>query len=359
MYKTEDMVRILNRAGFYKSRDIDSGVSLFLKGKDHKTHALILVENFGDIVSSGYGVERLLELAREREFINTDALILIVDSCTNRALSHLGNVIYFDINVQKICSGRLSSIYKEDFRSIKEQIEMQRQEALFVKDKASLSHTYTNNRVLVTYLLMAVTVLLYAYTRNDKMLYGVSSDLLAAGERYRLFTYMIAHGSIFHLLGNMASLVVIGRALEKQIGSIRFLIIYILSGLAGALVTTTYAADTSIQTVGASGAICGLIAANIVCGMFLPRQRRGSMVAVSAVWLLSILAYGAVWGADNLCHIGGAIGGMAVMLIFAYANGIIYESRLLEATKAHYGRLSELKRRMYTRNASRDNSLTL
>lgn len=357
MYKFEDMVKVLNRAGFYKSSTIDNNVTLFLKGKDNKPHALILVENFGRVVSSGYGIRRLLELAEKRGLVSGDVMLLVVDACRNKALSHLNNVIYMDIDTWHMSNGHMDSLYRSDLADIKRAFEVERKEALYFKDKSSFSHTCKNHKVVITYILMVATIILYGYTGKDRELYGISRQLIDAGERYRLFTYMFAHASIFHLVSNISSLFIIGRALEKQIGSIRFFVVYVISGIAGAFTSIYLTSAPEIQTVGASGAICGLIAANVVCGMFLPKVRRGSMVIASLSWLAIIMAYGTVWGADNLCHAGGAVGGAVMMLIFGYSNGIIYESELLEATKAHYGRLSELKSRMYTRNASRNNSL--
>ena len=82
-------------------------------------------------------------------------------------------------------------------------------------------------------------------------------------EYYRIFTCMFLHFGISHLLNNMVLLGALGWNLELEIGKIRFLIIYLGSGIAGNIVSLIYDIS-SVQpavSVGASGAIFGLMGA--------------------------------------------------------------------------------------------------
>ena len=75
-----------------------------------------------------------------------------------------------------------------------------------------------------------------------------------------LVTSMFLHGGLIHLLGNMYFLWLVGDNIEDVLGSIRYLVFYILAGVAGGVLFTLVSLDVSTPTVGASGAISGLVA---------------------------------------------------------------------------------------------------
>ena len=92
---------------------------------------------------------------------------------------------------------------------------------------------------------------------------------------FTLITYMFLHGDIWHLLGNMAFLWVFGDNVEDAMGSFRFLLFYLLCGIAAALTHVLANADSQAPLIGASGATAGVIAAYL---MLYPRVR---------VWVLA------------------------------------------------------------------------
>src|SRR5688572_13786467 len=79
-----------------------------------------------------------------------------------------------------------------------------------------------------------------------------------------LFTSMFLHGGIAHLLGNMWFLWIFGDNVEDEIGRIKFVIFYLLSGVAGAAAHVVLGAQSNIPMVGASGAISGVLGAYLV-----------------------------------------------------------------------------------------------
>jgi membrane associated rhomboid family serine protease len=137
----------------------------------------------------------------------------------------------------------------------------------------------------------------------------VSGEMIgvAEGEWYRMITAMFLHGSLLHLLTNMVMLYWIGTPMEQAVGHLRFLLIYFVSGLcgsAGALMLT----DPNAITVGASGAIFGILGAALV----YERQRTfvlgGSALSIIVINLVITFAI------PNISiggHIGGLIGGAA------------------------------------------------
>jgi membrane associated rhomboid family serine protease len=136
---------------------------------------------------------------------------------------------------------------------------------------------------------------------------GIHLVGVAEGDWYRMITAMFLHGSIVHLGLNMLMLYWIGTPMEQAVGHVRFLLIYFVSGLcgsAGALALT----DQNAVTVGASGAIFGILGAALV----YERQRTfvlgGSALSIIVINLVLTFAV------PNISvggHVGGLIGGAA------------------------------------------------
>jgi membrane associated rhomboid family serine protease len=85
-----------------------------------------------------------------------------------------------------------------------------------------------------------------------------------------LFASMFLHGGWLHLLSNMLFLFVFGRSVEDRFGHLKFLLIYLLSGLGGAILHIILNAGSPVPTIGASGAIAGILGAYFVS---FPRAR--------------------------------------------------------------------------------------
>jgi membrane associated rhomboid family serine protease len=138
---------------------------------------------------------------------------------------------------------------------------------------------------------------------------------VAEGEWYRMITSTFLHGSLIHLGLNMLMLYWIGTPMEQAIGHVRFLLIYLVSGLSGsamALVFTLSSVPSFLHTspaaltVGASGAIFGILGAALV----YERQRMfvlgGSALSIIVINLLFTFA---VPNISKGGHVGGLIGG--------------------------------------------------
>jgi rhomboid protease GluP len=135
--------------------------------------------------------------------------------------------------------------------------------------------------------------------------------IFLGGEYWRLLSAIFLHGGIAHLLMNGFSLYVVGPDTERVYGTWRFLGVYLLSGLAGSVLSYSFSPNPS---VGASGAIFGLVGA-LIMFFYITRQILGefgrSQVQGLAAILLINLAFGFTSpGIDNLGHIGGLLGGM-------------------------------------------------
>lgn len=181
----------------------------------------------------------------------------------------------------------------------------------------------------VTYLLLMLNLMMFLImtlvggTTNTYVLifFGAKVNMMiAAGEYWRLFTSMFIHIGFTHLLFNLYALLVLGKFSEKIFGHWRFVLIYLVSGLAGALVSYLLGPEVS---AGASGAIFGLMGAILSYGWKKPAYWKTGLIGNFAVVLLINLFLGFVLsGIDNYAHLGGLVGGALVGFVFQLRSSI-------------------------------------
>jgi len=140
-------------------------------------------------------------------------------------------------------------------------------------------------------------------------------EQVLAGEWWRLISAMFLHGGFDHILGNLVVLYIVGLACEHAFGGARTALVYFASGIAGGLLSIAMGPGPS---VGASGAIFGIIAAVIVVlyrwqDRFYVRDKRiGFVLLIWAGWqILTGLANPFI---DNFAHLGGLAGGALAAL---------------------------------------------
>lgn len=136
--------------------------------------------------------------------------------------------------------------------------------------------------------------------------------VLQKQEYYRLFTSLFLHFGISHLLNNMVLLWALGSILEKEVGKIRFLLCYFISGLGGNLVSLYWNSmhDRQVVSAGASGAIFGLMG-GLLWIVFANRGRLGTLSGKGMLIMVVLSLYFGFTstGVDNLAHIGGLVFG--------------------------------------------------
>ena len=182
---------------------------------------------------------------------------------------------------------------------------------------------FSYKQPIVTYIIMAICIILFILmelsggsTNSQTLLkYGANLDVLVKnGEYYRLFTCIFLHIGIMHLLCNMYSLYIIGREVENLFGKIKYIIIFILSGIFGSIMSLAFTHNTI--SAGASGAIFGLLGALLYFGMhyrtYLGEAIKRSIIPIIVVNL--IIGFFAE-GIDLAAHIGGLVGGVLVAMM--------------------------------------------
>lgn len=148
---------------------------------------------------------------------------------------------------------------------------------------------------------------------------AVSRPTVAGGEWYRLLTAGFLHAGLFHLLFNMFALWILGGLLEPAIGRLRFALIYFVSLLAGSF--GALLVEPTAPTVGASGAIFGLMGAAVVV---MRNRGMNPMESGLGMWIgLNLLITFAVPGISIGGHIGGLVGGaLAALVLFELGDRI-------------------------------------
>jgi membrane associated rhomboid family serine protease len=188
--------------------------------------------------------------------------------------------------------------------------------------------SFEGTGAIVTKVLVAINVAVYLLelgaggevngTGNEIFTKGVLfGPFVADGDYWRLFTAMFLHYGPFHLGMNMLALWWFGAAIEQALGGARYLLLYLVSGLAGSAGALVFSPDSA--TVGASGAIFGILGAALV----LERQRTyvlgGGAFGIIA---LNLVITFALPGISIGGHLGGLAGGsLGVLALSRFGRG--------------------------------------
>jgi membrane associated rhomboid family serine protease len=143
-----------------------------------------------------------------------------------------------------------------------------------------------------------------------------------------IFTSMFMHGSLLHIAGNMLFLWIFGNNVEDSMGPIRFIIFYLLGGLAALALQIGIGPNSTAPTIGASGAIAAVLGGYIV---LYPQARVLTLVIIifffTVIELPALVMIGiwfieqAIFGAVNLTNPTGGGGGVAY---FAHVGGFLF-----------------------------------
>jgi membrane associated rhomboid family serine protease len=136
----------------------------------------------------------------------------------------------------------------------------------------------------------------------------------SGGEWWRMLSAAFLHGSLLHIGFNMYVLWVIGPTLESLFGHVRFVVLYLAAAIGGSVASYAFSPLQTIS-VGASGAVFGLMAALIVAGHHLKKDVTQVVVLLGINIVIGFLVPNIDWRA----HLGGAVVGALIAAIMAYA----------------------------------------
>ena len=161
----------------------------------------------------------------------------------------------------------------------------------------------SKNYPVVNNIIIAANVLLYLVqlTQGDRLnhffiTYGlvparysvpqIAAYFTSGQQVLSFFSFMFIHGGFWHLLGNMWSLYIFGDNVEDRLGHFRYLVFYFMVGLASWFVHILFSWNSDIPTLGASGAIAGVMGAYFV---FYPRAKVLTLLPIFFIPIVMLL----------------------------------------------------------------------
>lgn len=187
---------------------------------------------------------------------------------------------------------------------------------------------------LITYALIGINVVMWLITYYFTTRYNVNANVIfgakvnpyiIAGQYWRLLTPIFLHGGLVHLAVNSYSLYAVGPEVERMYGRLKFIFIYLLAGIMGNVASFAFSPGIS---VGASGAIFGLLGALLYLGQ---RFRK----VISSNYVVSIIAmilFNVIYGfsqpnIDNYAHLGGLAGGYLAAVTVGLAGDRRFDAK--------------------------------
>jgi len=160
-----------------------------------------------------------------------------------------------------------------------------------------------------------------------------------------LSTYSFLHGSWLHLASNMIFLWVFGDNIESALGHFRFILFYLLCGIAGGVAHVASEPSSVVALIGASGAVAGVVAAYVMLHPFahVTVLLFGLMTArVHAYWLLGAwiawqilnIVWFASGGISYWSHVGGLIAGASLVAVLRRPGVQLFQGHIAHRTKA-------------------------
>ena len=179
-------------------------------------------------------------------------------------------------------------------------------------------------------------VFIYQFGAIPAVIFGsqsLPSELVAIPASMSIFTSMFLHGGFMHLIGNMLYLWIFGNNIEDAMGHARFILFYLLTGIAASMAHFFTDLNSEIPTIGASGAISGILGAYILLypraqvlvliflGFFIRVMYVPAGLALGFYFLLQILQGTLTFGQGGggvawFAHIGGFMAGLLLVGLF-------------------------------------------
>jgi membrane associated rhomboid family serine protease len=152
--------------------------------------------------------------------------------------------------------------------------------------------------------------------------FALFAPAVSNGQWWRLITAGFLHGSIIHLFFNVYILWMIGSQLENLLSSLKFSVIYFISLLGGSIVSYLFSPFGS-YSIGASGAIFGLMGAMLIVG----RKKGLDISQISTLLVLNVVLGFIISGIDWRAHLGGLIAGVITSYFIINATSLTNKNR--------------------------------
>jgi rhomboid protease GluP len=178
------------------------------------------------------------------------------------------------------------------------------------------SESFKKAKITIYLSIINITLyLVFFFNQNTDiylLLVQINYKILERLELWRLFTSMFLHGDAIHLISNIIGLVLFGTFIENIVSKTAYLIIYFLSGVLGNIMTL-FLLPPYIISLGASGAIYGLIGASVIYIIF---ERNMTQLIITFVYLLYFIVTSFSPEINYAAHIFGLISGLGLGYFF-------------------------------------------
>lgn len=201
--------------------------------------------------------------------------------------------------------------------------------------------TPTQNAPIVNYVIIGLNVVVFLLQISlgpgmDRFIYvyglvparysvdQISSYFSLSQQIFSFFSFMFLHGGFWHLLGNMWSLYIFGDNVEDHLGPFRYIGFYLLCGLASGVSHLLLNMNSNIPTIGASGAIAGVMGAYFILH---PSSKILTLIPILFIpWFIEIPAFFFVgfWFIFQLINAAGAHGDVSGIAWWAHIGGFIF-----------------------------------
>ena len=259
--------------------------------------------------------------------INMNMLNLLLD--TSEYVTTVGVKNIETIKVDKITDFKKNRVVNELFPNVKHAILNDKMDPIeflkltedmnqkTIKNEKKLAKIFSPKKPVVTYILIVLNIMMFLFLAlHGEYFYSLcdNRDAVLSGQYYRMITSMFVHADIVHILFNMYALYVLGPQVEKYYGRLKFILIYLVSGLLGSVFSLVFM-NSNTFSMGASGAIFGLLG-SIAYFTYYYRATLQSLLRSQIVPVILInLALGFfISGIDIMGHIGGLIGGILMSM---------------------------------------------
>ena len=199
----------------------------------------------------------------------------------------------------------------------------------------------TKNYPLVNNIIIGINVVIFLYQLThgvglEKFIYiyglvparysipQISAYFTTPQQIFSFISFMFLHGGFWHLLGNMWSLYIFGDNVEDRLGSVRYIAFYLLCGLASGLVHLMFNAHSNIPTIGASGAIAGVMGAYFI---LYPGSRILTLIPIIIIpWFVEIPAFFflGIWFVLQFLNAAGSSGQAGGIAWWAHIGGFVF-----------------------------------
>ena len=187
---------------------------------------------------------------------------------------------------------------------------------------------YITNKYPITIILLIINLAIFGImgykgvdlnnpSAKQLIFWGAVTKLLVLdGEWWRLLSYSFLHLGFMHIIFNSYMLVSIGKDLERVLGSMKFITVYLLSAIGASIASIYWHNNTA--SVGASGAIFGLSGAFLILlktNLIDEKVRKVTFRSIVIFVIISLL-YGLTDGIDNAAHVGGLVSGFLIGYLY-------------------------------------------